>query len=69
VTNGIDMPKIQINNQAITDAQINRIVDTIANKETANVNIDKSGLNFFVSNGHSIKQRMNNRVTFKGQSV
>jgi len=69
VNNGIDMPKIQINNQAITDAQINRIVDTIANKETANLNIDKSGLNFYVSNGHSTKQRMNNRVTFKGQSV
>lgn len=68
-SNGIDMPKIQINNQAITDAQINRIVDTIANKETANLNIDKSGLNFYVSNGHSTKQRMNNRVTFKGQSV
>lgn len=69
VNNGIDMPKIQINNQAITDAQINRIVETIANKETANLNIDKSGLNFYVSNGHSIKQRTNNRVTFKGQSV
>lgn len=69
VNNGIDMPKIQINNQAITDAQINRIVDTIANKETANLNIDKSGLNFYVSNGHSRKQRTNNRVTFKGQSV
>jgi hypothetical protein len=68
-SNGIDMPKIQINNHAITDAQINRIVDTIANKETANLNIDKSGLNFYVSNGHSTKQRMNNRVTFKGQSV
>lgn len=69
VNNGIDMPKIQINNHAITDAQINRIVDTIANKETANLNIDKSGLNFYVSNGHSTKQRMNNRVTFKRQSV
>lgn len=69
VNNGIDMPKIQINNQAITDAQINRIVDTIANKETANLNIDKSGLNFYVSNGHSIKERTNNRVTFKRQSV
>lgn len=69
VNNGIDMPKIQINNQAITDAQINRIVDTIANKETANLNIDKSGLNFYVSNGHSTKQRMNNRVNFKGKSV
>ena len=68
-SNGIDMPKIQINNQAITDAQINRIVDTIANKETANLNIDKSGLNFYVSNGHSTKQRMNNRVNFKGKSV
>ncbi len=69
VNNGIDMPKIQINNQGITDAQINRIVDTIANKETANLNIDKSGLNFYVSNGHSRKQRTNNRITFKGQSV
>lgn len=69
VNNGIDMPKIQINNHAITDAQINRIVDTIANKETANLNIDKSGFNFYVSNGYSIKQRTNNRVTFKGQSV
>ena len=68
-SNGIDMPKIQINNQAITDAQINRIVDVISSKEIANVNIDKSGLNFYVSNGHSTKQRMNNRVTFKGQSV
>lgn len=69
VNNGIDMPKIQINNQAITDAQINRIVDTIANKETANLNIDKSGLNFYVSNGHSIKERTNNRFTFKRQSI
>lgn len=57
-------PNININSSSITDEQVNRIVETIANKQEAILNIDKNGWNVSVRNGHTVKQVLNNQVTF-----
>lgn len=67
--NGINMPKIEVNNQGMTDSQVNAIVSAIKTKETANISIDKRGIRDYVNNGRQITERLNNRVTFKGTSV
>jgi DNA repair exonuclease SbcCD ATPase subunit len=67
--NGINMPKIEVNNQGMTDSQVNAIVSAIKTKETANISIDKRGIRDYVTNGRQITERLNNRVTFKGTSV
>ena len=67
--NGINLPKIEVNNQGMTDSQVNAIVQAIKTKETANISIDKRGIREYVTNGRQITERMNNRVQFKGTSV
>jgi hypothetical protein len=67
--NGINLPKIEVNNQGMTDGQVNAIVQAIKTKETANISIDKRGIREYVTNGRQITERMNNRVQFKGTSV
>lgn len=57
------MPIIN-NNSALTESQVDRIVNTIANKQEAILNIDKNGWNTSIRNGHSTKQILNNQVTF-----
>lgn len=57
------MPIIN-NNSALTESQVDRIVNTIANKQEAILNIDKNGWNTNIRNGHSTKQILNNQVTF-----
>jgi len=70
LSNGISMPKVEVNNNgALTDSQVNAIVGAIKNKETTNINIDKSGLNTFVRDGHTTKQIVNNRVRGIGKKV
>jgi tape measure domain-containing protein len=67
--NGINLPKVEVNNQGMTDGQVNAIVQAIKAKETANISIDKRGIREYVTNGRQITERMNNRVQFKGTSV
>jgi hypothetical protein len=67
--NGINLPKVEVNNQGMTDGQVNAIVQAIKTKETANISIDKRGIREYVTNGRQITERMNNRVQFKGTSV
>jgi len=69
VNNGIDMPKIQINNQAITDAQINRIVDTINDKE--GVQIYNDGINIIMKRkkANQLVEIANRRISFIGKSI
>jgi len=67
--NGINLPKVEVNNQGMTDGQVNAIVQAIKTKETANISIDKRGIREYVTNGRQITERMNNRVQFKGKSV
>jgi hypothetical protein len=67
--NGINMPKVEVNNQGMTDSQVNAIVSAIKTKETANISIDKRGIRDYVTNGRQITERLNNRVQFKGTSV
>jgi len=70
LNNGISMPKVEVNNNgALTNSQVNAIVGAIKNKETTNINIDKSGLNTFVRDGHTTKQIVNNRVRGIGKKV
>jgi len=70
LSNGISSPKIEVNNSsALTDSQVNAIVGAIQSKESVSMNIDKSGLNVYVKNGHTTKQIMNDRFNFKGRSV
>jgi len=67
---GISMTKVDVNNNgALTDNQVKSIVGAIKNKETTNINIDKSGLNTFVRDGHTTKQIVNNRVRGIGKTV
>ena len=68
-SNGIDMPKIQINNQAITDAQINRIVDTINDKE--GVQIYNDGINIIMKRkkANQLVEIANRRISFIGKSI
>jgi DNA repair exonuclease SbcCD ATPase subunit len=67
--NGINLPKVEVNNQGMTDGQVNAIVQAIKTKETANISIDKRGIREYVTNGRQITERMNNRVSFIGKSV
>ena len=70
LNNGISMPKIEVNNNStLTDTQVKAIVGAIQSKETTNINIDKSGLNTYVRDGHTTKQIMNNRVRGIGKKV
>ena len=51
-------------NSGMSDEQVDRIVNTIANKQEAILNIDKNGWNTSVRNGHTQKEILNNQVTF-----
>jgi len=41
----------------------------IKERETVSMNIDKKGLNFYVKNGHSQKELVNNQIRFKARNV
>jgi hypothetical protein len=51
-------------NSGMSDEQVDRIVNTIANKQEAILSIDKNGWNTSVRNGHTQKEILNNQVTF-----
>jgi tape measure domain-containing protein len=51
-------------NSGMSDEQVDRIVNTIANKQEAILSIDKNGWNTSVRNGHTKKEILNNQVTF-----
>lgn len=60
-------PKIEVNNQGMSDAQVDRIVSTIQNKTEFIQNIDGNGFRSYVRNGNTIKEIKNNRIDGKGQ--
>ena len=51
-------------NSGMSDEQVDRIVNTIANKQESHLSLDKSGIKHYVSNGHTQKEILNNQVTF-----
>lgn len=65
-SNSIDMPKVNI---TATNVDLSPVVNAINSKESVNLNIDKSGLDMYVKNGHSTKIIMNNKVRYVGKSV
>ena len=62
-------PKIEVNNQGMSDAQVDRIVSTIQNKTEYIPTFNENGFNMYVRNGHSIKEIKNKRVNFDGNKV
>jgi 1,2-phenylacetyl-CoA epoxidase catalytic subunit len=48
----------------MTDAQVNKIVSTIQNKQEYHQTFDRSGIKNYISNGHTQKEILNNQVTF-----
>jgi cbb3-type cytochrome oxidase subunit 3 len=65
-SNGISMPKIELNTPNI---DVSGVIKAIENKASVNLSIDKGGLNAFVSNGHSRKEITNRRINGIGQNV
>jgi hypothetical protein len=65
-SNGISMPKIEVNTPNI---DFSGVIKAIENKASVNLSIDKGGLNAFVSNGHSRKEITNRRINGKGINV
>jgi len=63
---GISMPNIELNAPKI---DLQPVIDAINSKESAILNIDKSGFKTFVENGRNIKEITNNKVKFIGKSV
>jgi tape measure domain-containing protein len=57
-------PNINVNGGAMTDAQVNKIVSTIQNKQEYHQTFDRSGIKNYISNGHTQKEILNNQVTF-----
>jgi tape measure domain-containing protein len=51
-------------NSGMSDEQVDRIVNTIANKQESHLSLDKSGIKHYVSNGHTTKEILNSQVTF-----
>lgn len=66
--NGIQMPTVKVDS-TLTEAQVNRIVSAVQNKESVNMNIDRNGLNVYVRNGHTTKQNINSRIRGIGRNV
>jgi len=70
LNNGISAPKIEVNqNSALNDSQVSKIVSAIDSIEPVNIDIGKNGLNFYVRNGHSMKEVLNDRINFRGRKV
>lgn len=59
-------PKIEVNNQGMSDAQVDRIVSTIQNKTEYIPTFNQNGFNMYVRNGHTTKEITNRRI--QGQS-
>jgi tape measure domain-containing protein len=57
-------PNINVNGGGITDAQVNKIVSTIQNKQEYHQTFDRNGIKNYISNGHTQKEILNNQVTF-----
>jgi tape measure domain-containing protein len=57
-------PNINVNGGGITDAQVNKIVSTIQNKQEYHQTFDRNGIKNYISNGHTTKEILNNQVTF-----
>ena len=62
-------PKIEVNNQGMSDAQVDRIVSTIQNKTEYIPTFNQNGFNMYVRNGHSLKEIKNKSVNFDGNKV
>ncbi len=64
--NGIMMPKVEVNAPSI---DLSPVIDAIKNKESVNLNIDKGGLDIYVTNGHERKLNQNARKNFSGKII
>jgi len=70
LSNNIDgAPRIEVNNSAMSDAQVDRIVRTIEGKTEYMPIIDKDGFNDYVRKGNTVYQNKNRKVNFKGTQV
>jgi hypothetical protein len=64
--NQIGMPIVNVESNK-TD--LTPVVNAINNKPTMNLSIGKDGLNVYVANGHTNKEIINRRTSFKGYGV
>lgn len=70
MSNRIDnAPKIDINNSAMSDAQVDRIVRTIENKTEYTNIVDQNGFTTLVKKGNTIYENKNRKINFKGTQV
>lgn len=65
---GVSMPKIEVGS-GLNESHVNRIVEAVRDIDPVSLNIDKSGLNAYVGNGHSRRELSNMRVRGKGRNV
>lgn len=65
---GVSTPKIEVGS-GLNESHVNRIVEAVRDIDPVSLNIDKSGLNAYVGNGHSRRQLANMRVRGKGRNV
>jgi len=63
---GISMPNIEVNTPKI---DLQPVIDAINKKESAILNIDKSGFKTYLQNGNVKKEIENKRFTFTGTNV
>ena len=69
-SNGVPQQQININSNGVTKEQMMHIMQSTLGSQASNTTvIDKNGLNTYVKQGHSRKQLLNTRVTFKGRNV
>jgi len=67
--NGISSPKIEVNNSGISDDQVNRIVNSINNKESLILNYDGLDLIMKRKKANEVIENMNRRINFVGKSI
>lgn len=65
---GVSMPKIEVGS-GLNESHVNRIVEAVRDIDPVSLNIDKSGLNAYVGNGHTRRNIANMRVRGKGRNV
>jgi 3-phenylpropionate/cinnamic acid dioxygenase small subunit len=67
--NGISNPSIEVNNSGITDAQINRLVNSIENSEKVNIYNDGTNILMKRKKANQLIEIANRRINFTGKSV
>ena len=57
-------PNVTVNGGGMNDAQVDKIVSAVKNKQEAILNIDKNGFDVRIRKGHTTQKILNSQVTF-----